>query len=54
MMSGPVALSRARALLETLEASPFVALVEGERFDGSRPGLLGFELVLTMKPTAPL
>jgi len=54
--SNPVALAgettraRASSLLAQLRASPFVAGIEAERFDSSRPGLLRFELTLTLAP----
>jgi type IV pilus assembly protein PilM len=53
-MSGSAALNRARVLLETLGLSPFVTSITSERFDGSQPGVLGFELVLVISATVPL
>ncbi len=45
---------RMKALLRTLAESPHFSAVEGERFDNSQPGLLGFELVLVTEATRPL
>jgi type IV pilus assembly protein PilM len=39
---------QAKCLLAQLRASPYVATIEGERFDGSRPGLLRFEITLVL------
>lgn len=52
--SSPEALTRVRALLNTVAESPFVAVVEKERFDGSQPGLLAFEFVLVTEKIRPL
>jgi type IV pilus assembly protein PilM len=46
--------ARMKTLLHTLAESPHFSGVEGERFDSSQPGLLGFELVLVTEPTRPL
>ncbi|MEN9402855.1 MAG: hypothetical protein RL091_1558 [Verrucomicrobiota bacterium] len=46
--AGPAALQRAKALLDKLSASPFVASIEEERFDGTKPGVLAFRFVLVM------
>jgi type IV pilus assembly protein PilM len=48
--AGEAARDRARTLLAQLRASPFVAGIEAERFDSSRPGLLRFELTLVLAP----
>ncbi len=45
---------RARTLLQSLEASPFVEAVESERFDGSQTGMLVFDLVLVADRTKGL
>lgn len=52
--ASPMALARVQALLVELADSPFVASVEGERFDPSRPGLLRFDFVLVTDPAHPL
>ena len=46
--------ARMKTLLHTLAESPHLSGVEGERFDSSQPGLLGFELVIVAEPTRPL
>lgn len=48
------AAARMKALLRTLDESSHFSGVEGERFDSSQPGLLGFELVLVVDTTRPL
>lgn len=48
--AGEGAYRRAKALLESLRASPFAAAVEGERFDAGRPGLLQFEVTVVAAP----
>ncbi len=45
---------RAKNLLRSLAASPYVAAVEEERFDESQPGLWRFELVLRCRGDRPL
>lgn len=50
----PETLSRVQALLAGLADSPFIAGVEGERFDNSRPGILRFDFVLVTDPAHPL
>ena len=50
----PETVQRVQALLEGLAGSPFVAAVEGERFDNSRPGILKFDFVLVTNPARPL
>lgn len=50
----PETLARVRALLAGLADSPFVAGVEGERFDNSQPGILKFDFVLVTDPAHPL
>ena len=37
---------KAQAVLERLRASPFVAALENERFEGGRPGVLRFEVTV--------
>jgi type IV pilus assembly protein PilM len=46
--AGAGSYQRAKSLLEGLRASPFVAAVEAERFDGSQPGMLRFEITLVV------
>ena len=46
--AGAKSYQRAKSLLEGLRASPFVAAVENERFDGSQPGMLRFEITLVI------
>ena len=46
--AGAGSYQRAKSLLEGLRASPFVAAVENERFDGSKPGMLRFEITLVV------
>ncbi len=50
----PETFSRVKALLAGIVDSPFVAAVEGERFDHSRPGILKFDFVLVTDPAHPL
>lgn len=45
---------RVRSFLEAMSASPFVASFEQERFDRSREGILGFEVVLRMNRSETL
>lgn len=47
---GEVSYQRAKALVASLGRSPFVAAVEGERFDASHSGALRFELTLVLVP----
>ena len=46
--AGAGSYQRAKSLLEGLAASPFVTAVENERFDGSQPGMLRFEITLVV------
>jgi hypothetical protein len=46
--AGARSYQRAKSLLAGLRASPFVAAVENERFDGSQPGMLRFEITLVV------
>jgi type IV pilus assembly protein PilM len=46
--AGARSYQRAKSLLAGLRASPFVAAVEDERFDGSQPGMLRFEITLVV------
>lgn len=50
----PETFSRVQALLAGLADSPFVAAVEGERFDNSQPGILRFDFVLVTDGAHPL
>ena len=50
----PETVQRVQALLKGLAGSPFVAAVEGERFDNSRPGILKFDFILVTNPARPL
>ena len=52
--AGPAVLVRAKGLLEALSASPFVDAIEQERFDGSKPGVLAFRLILVIAAPEPL
>ena len=45
---------RVRSFLEGISTSPFVAAFEQERFDRSREGILGFEVVLRMNRSETL
>lgn len=45
---------RVTVLLASVAESPFVAAVEGERFDNRQPGILRFEFVLVPTPGGPL
>ena len=46
--AGARSYQRAKSLLAGLRASPFVAVVEAERFDASQPGMLRFEITLVI------
>ena len=48
--AGESSRARARNLLAQLRASPFVAGIAAERFDGDQPGLLRFEVRLVLAP----
>ena len=50
----PGTFNRVKALLASIVDSPFVASVEGERFDNSQPGILKFDFVLVADPQHPL
>ena len=50
----PETFSRVKALLASIVDSPFVAAVEGERFDNNQPGILKFDFVLVADPARPL
>lgn len=50
----PETFQRVQTLLAGLGGSPFIARVEGERFDNSRPGILKFDFVLVTNPAHPL
>lgn len=50
----PETYSRVQALLANIVDSPFVARVEGERFNNEQPGILQFDFVLVTDPTRPL
>lgn len=46
--------ARVRSLLSRLRQSPFIGVVENERFDRNKPGLLGFEVMIRMVLTETL
>ncbi|HRE83096.1 MAG TPA: hypothetical protein PLN52_18775 [Opitutaceae bacterium] len=46
--------ARVRSLLSRLRQSPFIGLIENERFDRNKPGLLGFEVMIRMVMTETL
>jgi type IV pilus assembly protein PilM len=48
------ALGRAKEFFRSLAESPFIAKVERDRFVGSKPGILRFEITLVMNPEKPL
>lgn len=50
----PETYARVQSLLEGLAGSPYVAAVEGERFDNSQPGILKFDFVLVTDAARPL
>ena len=50
----PETFNRVKALLASIVDSPFVATVEGERFDNNQPGILQFDFVLVADPARPL
>lgn len=50
----PETFNRVKALLASIVASPFVASVEGEKFDNEQPGILQFDFVLAASPARPL
>lgn len=50
----PETYGRVKALFARMAESPFVAEVQGERFDSEQPGLLRFEVVLVASERAPL
>lgn len=45
---------RVKRLMESLEESPFIRSVTGERFDNQQPGILRFEINLVLEPEEPL
>jgi type IV pilus assembly protein PilM len=45
---------RVRALMASLDGSPFVAAVENERYDTTQPGILRFEFTMAVDPERPL
>ncbi len=47
-------IDRVKDLLADMADSPFIATIEGERFDNSRPGLLRFDFMLITDPQQPL
>lgn len=49
----PETFNRVTALLASIGKSPFVAGLEGERFDNSQPGILQFDFVLVADPARP-
>jgi type IV pilus assembly protein PilM len=50
----PETFHRVKTLLASIVDSPFVAAVEGERFDNMQPGILKFDFVLVADPARPL
>ncbi len=50
----PETFNRVKALLASIVDSPYVATVEGERFDNDQPGILKFDFVLVTDPARPL
>ena len=50
----PETFGRVNALRQSLVDSPWVAAVEGERFDSSQPGMLRFDFVLVTDAQHPL
>ena len=50
----PETFNRVKALLASIVDSPFVASVEGERFNNEQPGILQFDFVLVADPARPL
>ncbi len=50
----PETFTRVKALLASIVDSPFVAAIEGERFDNAQPGILKFDFVLVADPARPL
>jgi len=50
----PETYGRVKALFARLAESPFVAEVQGERFDSEQPGLLRFDVVLVAAERQPL
>jgi len=45
---------RVRALMASLDDSPFIAAVENERYDTTQPGILRFEFTMAVDPERPL
>ncbi|HUG11000.1 MAG TPA: pilus assembly protein PilM [Opitutaceae bacterium] len=45
---------RVRALMASLDESPFVASVDNERYDTTQPGILRFEFTMAVDPERPL
>jgi type IV pilus assembly protein PilM len=52
--ASPETFNRVKALLASIVDSPYVAAVEGERFDNTQPGILKFDFVLVTDPAHPL
>jgi type IV pilus assembly protein PilM len=48
--TGEGSYQRAKSLLAGFRESPFIVAVEDERFDGSQPGVLRFEITLVLAP----
>ena len=46
--------TRVKDLFADIADSPFVATIEGERFDNTRPGLLRFDFIMRTDPRFPL
>lgn len=49
-----VSYAQVKTLFASLQESPFVRTVQGERFDNSQPGILRFEVTLILNPNHPL
>ena len=45
---------RVRALMASLDGSPFIASVDNERYDTTQPGILRFEFTMAIDPERPL
>ncbi len=52
--ASPDTYARVKTLLGSITESPFVAAVQGERFDGNQPGILRFDFILVAESTSPL
>ncbi len=52
--ASPETYTRVKTLLGSITDSPFVAAVQGERFDSNQPGILRFDFVLVAENSSPL